>query len=194
MKEIAVATHNKGKLEEYKNYLNPLGYKVLSLDNLGITEEAPEEGESFLEVAENKAIFYSKLTHKPIVADDSGLEILALGGFPGVKTNRWMEGSDREKNIAIEQKMKDKKDRRATFKAIIVYKKGKTLVRFQGELSGEISAKPRGVMGFGYDPIFYLPTLKRTLGELLLFEKNQISHRAKALQKLVSYLKKYKAQ
>ena len=194
MKEIAVATHNKGKLEEYKNYLNPLGYKVLSLDNLGITEEAPEEGESFLEVAENKAIFYSKLTHKPIVADDSGLEILALDGFPGVKTNRWMEGSDREKNIAIEQKMKDKKDRRATFKAIIVYKKGKTLVRFQGELSGEISAKPRGVMGFGYDPIFYLPTLKRTLGELLLFEKNQISHRAKALQKLVSYLKKYKAQ
>ena len=193
MKEIAVATHNKGKLEEYKSYLNPLGYKVLSLDNLGITEEAPEEGESFLEVAENKAIFYSKLTHKPIVADDSGLEILALGGFPGVKTNRWMEGSDREKNIAIEQKMKDKKDRRATFKAIIVYKKGKTLVRFQGELSGEISAKPRGVMGFGYDPIFYLPTLKRTLGELLLFEKNQISHRAKALQKLVSYLKKYKA-
>ena len=191
MKEIAVATHNKGKLEEYKNYLNPLGYKVLSLDNLGITEEAPEEGESFLEVAENKAIFYSKLTHKPIVADDSGLEILALDGFPGVKTNRWMEGSDREKNIAIEQKMKDKKDRRATFKAIIVYKKGKTLVRFQGELSGEISAKPRGVMGFGYDPIFYLPTLKRTLGELLLFEKNQISHRAKALQKLVSYLKKY---
>src|SRR3989304_2540650 len=150
MKEIAVATHNKGKLEEYKNYLNPLGYKVLSLDNLGITEEAPEEGESFLEVAENKAIFYSKLTHKPIVTDDSGLEILALDGFPGVKTNRWMEGSDREKKIAIEQKMKDKKDRRATFKAIIVYKKGKTLVRFQGELSGEISAKPRGVMGFGY--------------------------------------------
>jgi len=192
MKEILVATHNKGKLAEYKSYLDPLGYEILSLEDMGIKEEAPEEGGSFLEIAENKASFYSKLTNKPIVADDSGLEVFALGSFPSTQTARWAVGSDSDKNLSLLNKMKNVRDRRAVFKTVIVYKNKKNVVRFEGQLQGEIDQKSKGVMGFGFDPVFYVPKMKRTLGELLMFEKSQISPRAAALQKLVSYLKKYK--
>lgn len=191
MSKILVATHNKGKSEEYKSYLDNLGFKIVGLDEEGINSAAEEVGNSYIEIAERKASFYSKYTNLPLIADDSGLEIYALGGFPGVNSNRWVKGSDSERNFALLNKMEKIKDRRAIFKTIIVYLHKKTFVRFAGELSGEISYKPSGVTGFGYDPIFYVPKMKRTLGELLLFEKNQISHRSQALQKLASYLKKY---
>ena len=189
-KKIFVATTNLGKLEEYRNYLEPLGYTVLGMKDLGISEEAPEQGETFLQIAENKGLFYSNYTKLPIVADDSGLEVVALDNFPGIKSNRWMEGSDQDKNKALLLKLKNETDRRSVFKTAIVYLHRKIMVRFEGELYGLIAADPRGQTGFGYDPIFLVPGIKRTLGELLLFEKNKISHRAKALQKLTSYLKK----
>ncbi len=119
------------------------------------------------------------------------MEIYALGGFPGINSNRWQQGSDEERNTALLRKMKNIKDRRAAFKAVIVYLHKKELVHFDGEIQGLIAYKQEGVTGFGYDPIFYIPKMKRTFAQLLLFEKNKISHRAQALQKLVSYLKKY---
>ena len=190
-KKILVATINIGKLEEYKNFLDPLGYEVVSLKDEGISDEAPENGVSFTEIAEKKAKFYAKYTNLPLVAEDSGLEILSMDGFPGINSNRWMRASVEDKNQAILNKMRDITDRRALFKAVIVYLRGKTLVRFEGELPGEIATRPQGKMGFGYDPIFYIPSLRKTLAELILMEKNKISHRAHALQKLASYLKKY---
>src|SRR3989344_1682156 len=171
-KKIFVATTNLGKLEEYRNYLEPLGYTVLGMKDLGIGEEAPEKGETFLQIAENKALFYSNYTKLPIVADDSGLEVIALDNFPGIKSNRWVEGSDQTKNKALLLKLKNETDRRSVFKTAIVYLHRKIMVRFEGELYGLIAADPRGQTGFGYDPIFLVPGIKRTLGELLLFEKN----------------------
>ncbi len=194
MKKILIATTNKGKLKEYQSYLSPLGYKIVSLDDKGIKAEAPEEGNSFLEIAEKKALFYSKYTKLPVVADDSGIEILSLGGFPGVKSDRWFSGSEEGKNKALLQKLFQKTDRRAVFTTVIVYMHKKTIVRFEGKLFGEIALKPEGNMGFGYDPIFYVPKMKRTLAQILLFEKNEISHRALAMRKLASYLKKYRTK
>lgn len=190
-KKILVATTNFDKLEEYKKFLELIGFEVVSLKDEQINEEAPENGNSYTEIAENKAKFYSKYTHLPLVTEDSGLEIFSLKGFPGINSNRWMGGTDVEKNQALLNKLRNTTDRRAVFKAVIVYLHKKSLVRFEGELYGEISKKPQGSMGFGYDPIFYIPSLNKTFAELILMEKNKISHRAHALQKLVSYLKKY---
>jgi len=194
MKKIVIATHNRGKLEEYKSYLAPLGYETLSLSDLGISAKSPEIGESYFEIAENKASFYSRFTKLPIVTEDSGLEIHALANFPGIKSDRWMEGTGRQKNLAIIQKMVGISDRRALFKVVIVYKHKRRLVTFTGEMRGEIAAKPEGVMGFGYDPIFYVPQLKRTLAQATQFEKNQLSFRGQAMQKLASYLTRYKPE
>ena len=194
MKKIVIATHNRGKLEEYRSYLTPLDYEVVSLSDLGISAKSPETGESYFEIAEGKASFYSKFTKLPIVAEDSGLEIHALANFPGVTSDRWMNGTSRQKNHAIIQKMAGIIDRRAVFRVVIVYKHKKRLVTFTGEMSGEIAAKPEGVMGFGYDPIFYVPQLKRTLAQATQFEKNQLSFRGQAMQKLASYLTKYKPE
>jgi len=191
-KKILVATTNIGKLEEYKKFLELIGFEVVSLKDEQINEEAPENGNSYTEIAENKAKFYAKYTHLPSVAEDSGLEVFSLVGFPGINSNRWMNGSDEDKNQGILNKLKGITDRRAVFKTVIVYIHGKTLVRFAGELHGEIAIKSKGSMGFGYDPIFYIPSLNKTLAELILMEKNKISHRAHALQKLASYLKKYR--
>ena len=90
-KKILIATHNKGKLEEYKLYLNPIGYKVVSLSDEGIGEVALEQGTSYLEIAQNKALFYSRFSGLPIVAEDSGLEILSWEDFPGIRSNTWNE-------------------------------------------------------------------------------------------------------
>ncbi|MEX0616756.1 MAG: RdgB/HAM1 family non-canonical purine NTP pyrophosphatase [Candidatus Woykebacteria bacterium] len=190
MKKILIATHNKGKLEEYRSFLTPIGFEVVSLEDEKIKAEAPEEGGYYLEIARSKALFYSKFSKLPIITDDSGLEIKALGGFPGISSDRWMEGSAEDKNKMILHKMRATNDRRAKFKAVTVFFHKNNYTYFEGEVNGEISLKPSGVGGFGYDSIFYISEKKRTMAELTLSEKNKISHRAKALQKLVSYLKK----
>ncbi|HEX7456524.1 MAG TPA: RdgB/HAM1 family non-canonical purine NTP pyrophosphatase [Candidatus Nanoarchaeia archaeon] len=194
MKKILIATHSEGKLQEYKSYLGQLNYEIVSLADLGVKDVSPEEGDTFLEVAQNKALFYSKFSKLPIVAEDSGLEIHALHGFPGVLSDRWMEGDASEKNLSIIKKMGGIPDRKAIFKAVLVYLHKKMCLSFEGQVSGEIAIKPEGVMGFGYDPIFYVPLKKRTMAQITLPEKNQISHRAQALQKLASYLRKYKPE
>jgi XTP/dITP diphosphohydrolase len=194
MKKVLVATTNKGKLEEYKGYLSPIGYKILSLRDEKIDKIAPETGYTYLEIAQNKAHFYSKYSKQPIIAEDSGLEISALRGFPGIRSNAWMAGTNHQKNLAILKKMKHLTDRRAVFKVVIVYLHKKKFVTFTGEMRGEIAKKSEGIMGFGYDPVFYYPPLKRTLAQITQFEKNELSFRGLAMKKLASYLKKYKPQ
>lgn len=193
-KKILVATHNSGKLEEYKTYLHSTGYEVVDLNDIDVDEVSPETGNSYLEIAQNKAIFYSQFSKLPILAEDSGLEIIAWKNFPGIKSHTWMQGTDEQRNKAILKRMEGITDRRAVFKAVIVYMRKKKFVNFGGEMRGEIPLKNEGVMGFGYDPIFYVPQLKRTLAEITHFEKTKISHRGQAMQKLVSYLNKYKPE
>jgi XTP/dITP diphosphohydrolase len=194
VKKVLVATHNIGKLEEYKNFLSPIGFRVKSLADEGIETIAPETGNSYLEIAQKKAVFYARFSKLPIIAEDSGLEILALRGFPGIRSSTWSEGSARQKNLAIIKKMDGITNRRATFKVVIVYLHKKKFVTFTGQMSGEIAQKPSGVMGFSYDPIFYVPSLKRTLAQITQFEKNQLSFRGLVMKKLVSYLKRYKPE
>ena len=193
-KKILIGTTNTGKLEEYKYYLEPLGYKLVSPEDLKIKTQYEEKGNSYTQIAEGKANFYSKFSKLPIIVDDSGLEILSLNNFPGIYSNRWLNGTSQDKNSAILRKLINVDDRRAIFKTVLIYKHNFTEVRFEGQLYGQIVKKPSGVTGFGYDPIFYVPMANKTLADLTLIEKNKLSHRGRALKKLVSYLTKYKAK
>lgn len=194
MKKILISTHSKGKLEEYKTYLQPTHYSIVGLNEIGVNDVSPENGNSYLEVAQNKALFYSQFSKLPIIAEDSGLEILSWKNFPGIRSHTWMEGTDEQRNREILKKMEGVADRRAVFKVAIVYMYKKRFVNFSGQMRGKIAKESEGVMGFGYDPIFYVPELKRTLAKITHFEKNKISHRGQAMQKLVSYLNKYKPE
>lgn len=192
MKKILIATHNKNKFQEYDSILSPNGFKLSGLFDIGVTEKAPETGNSYLDIARNKAEFYSHHSKLPIIADTSGLEIHTLNGFPGADSHRWMSGSAAEFNNAILEKMKHAKDRLAKLRVVTVYLYKKDFAYFEGEIKVSIAYKNEGVLGFGYDPITYVLKKNRTLGQIPLFERNQISHRSVALQKLASYLGKFK--
>jgi len=190
--EIVVATSNQGKLREYKLMLEPLGYKVISLKDINMTLDVEETGSTFAENSLIKARYIAKQLHdKIVIADDSGLEIHGLNGFPGIYSARFMEGSPYdEKNLAIIEKMKDLKDRTANFTTVI------SLVNFDekdhtfsGKAFGHIEREIEGNNGFGYDPIFYSDDLNKTFGNSTNKEKSSISHRGKALVKLVNYIK-----
>lgn len=192
--KILVAIHNQNKLEEYKSFLSTYKIDVVSLRKEKISVHAPEVGNTYLEMAQNKALFYSRLTKLPLVTEASGLEIHALGAFPGIRSDTWLHATDKERNLELIKKMQGVKDRKSFYKLVMVYLHRKRLVPFSGEISGQIAQKPEGIIGADYDPIFYIPSKKRTLGQILLFEKREFSPRAQALQKLVSYLKKYEPQ
>ena len=192
MGKIIVATHNKIKFQEYESLLSQVNFDLVSLFNTNISQVHDEIGNSYLDIAKNKAEFYSKYTKLPVIADTSGLEIHALRGFPGIYSHRWMKGTFEEINNSLLEKMRNIKDRLANLLVIIVYLNKKNFVYFEGKIKVEIAYKAQGVLGFGYDPIIYIPEKKRTLAQIPLFERNQISHRASALQKLASFLRKYK--
>ena len=191
MKKILIATHNRNKFQEYDSILSPKGFKLSGLFDIGITKKAPETGNSYLDIAKNKAEFYSSYSKLPIIADTSGLEIHALNGFPGIDSHRWMGGSAADFNNSVLEKMKNVKDRSAILRVVTVYLHKKDFAYFEGEIRVGVSYKSEGVLGFGYDPITYILKKNRTLGQIPLFERNQISHRSLALQKLASYLGKF---
>ncbi|MFA6796190.1 MAG: RdgB/HAM1 family non-canonical purine NTP pyrophosphatase [Bacilli bacterium] len=191
-KEIVVATSNPHKMEEYSEMLSPLGFKVSSLKEYDIELNVEETGSTFEENSLIKARFISKiLPNKIVLADDSGLEIKALNGFPGIYSARFME--DRpypEKWKEIIKRLKGYSDKTANFTTVIslVNYRSKELT-FEGKAFGKIVDIPQGENGFGYDPIFYSNELKKTFGVATAQEKNSVSHRSKALKKLVEYLK-----
>lgn len=191
--KLLVATNNEGKLKEIKDIL--LGYEVISLKQIGCNIEVIEDGNTFEENAIKKATSIYNVTKIPTIADDSGIEIESLGGWPGVRTARFL-GNDkagnefaRERNEYILQKMKntDKEKRKVKHVTCIAYcnKDGVEVVR--GEQTGYIANTPRGANGFGFDEIFELPSGK-TMAELDKDEKNKISSRKKALENLTKYL------
>jgi len=191
---LVLASGNPGKLREIRELLLPLSIDLVSQDQLGIGE-AEEPHDTFLENALAKARHASRLSKLPALADDSGLSVPALGGEPGVHSAYYAgrEGSreerDRRNNEKLLRNLKD--DRRAYYTCVMVLVKNaddpKPLVA-EGVWHGEIARSPRGANGFGYDPLFFIPQLKRTAAELDPKEKNRISHRGLALQKLVGLL------
>ncbi|MCE0739454.1 XTP/dITP diphosphatase [Bacillus inaquosorum] len=193
MKEAIIATHNPGKVKEFKEILEPKGYDVKSLAEIGFTEEIEETGHTFEENAILKAEAVARAVNKMVIADDSGLSIDNLGGRPGVYSARYAgEQKDDQANIdkvLSELKGIEKEQRTARFRcALAVSIPGEETKTVEGHVEGYIAEEPRGEYGFGYDPIFIVKDKDKTMAELTSDEKNKISHRADALKKLSKLL------
>jgi XTP/dITP diphosphohydrolase len=189
---IVVATRNAGKLREFRELLLPLKCAILSLADISLDVEIEESGSSFAENARLKAIGYSRFTQFPVLADDSGLEVTALDGAPGIHSARYAgagaSDADRIRKLLIEIE-KAGGGREARFVCALALAQQGTLLReAEGECPGLIIDEPRGTKGFGYDPIFFFPNLGKTFAELNEEEKNQRSHRAKAVASLLRRL------
>ena len=184
MKEIIIASNNKGKIKEAQEILKQ--FKVISMEEIGIKIDVEEDQESFEGNAIKKAeTIAKKLDGKMCIADDSGIEIEYLGGFPGVYTKRWHKGTDRERNLAIIEKLKGvpKEKRKISFITAIALSDGNETICETGRINGFVAEEIRGENGFGFDEIFELENGK-TLAQILQEEKNKISARRKALEKL----------
>lgn len=188
--KLVFATHNLNKLKEVRALL-PKHIEILSLDDIGCTEEIPEEAETIEENAMAKADYIRNHYGYNCFADDTGLEVAALNGAPGVYSARYAgaEKSDRLNMEKLLRELKGKEDRKARFKTVIALNLENEKILFQGIAEGTIVDTPRGDRGFGYDPVFMPLQYERTFAELPLSEKNRISHRAKAMQQLIDYFK-----
>lgn len=196
MREIVVATGNRGKVAEIAAALAAQPVKVLALTELGDIPEAVESGDTFEANAVLKATHYSLYTGKPCLADDSGLEVDALGGAPGVYSARYAgeNASDAANNhkLLTELAPVPEEEWTARFRCVLAYvDPDGTLLSAQGTCEGIILREPRGQGGFGYDPLFYVPALGKTLAELALAEKNAVSHRGQALRNMATKLARY---
>jgi XTP/dITP diphosphohydrolase len=188
MPKLLLATSNPGKIREYRLLLNGLGYQITTPTEEGIAKIVTESGNTYEQNARLKAITYAKLSQLTTLADDSGLEVDALNGEPGVKSARFAgeAATDAEKVNFLLAKLNGVpwERRTARFKCVIAIASpgGRTELCY-GECQGMIAFESKGENGFGYDPIFYLPEIGKTMAELPLEMKNQISHRARASQK-----------
>lgn len=192
LQTIVIATRNMGKFREFQNLLMPLRSEVLNLKDVSIDEEFEESGQTFAENAQIKATEYSRLTRFPVLADDSGLEVAALGGRPGIHSARYAgvgaSDSDRIRKL-LEELAQNGRRREARFVCTLALaQEGALLLESSGECRGIIIDKPCGTNGFGYDPIFLFPSLGKTLAELSESEKNLHSHRANAVASLLRQL------
>jgi len=185
MQRLVVATHNQGKLREYRALLAGLPLELVSLDDLGIMYDAPETGLSFAENAQIKARTYAGMTGLWTWADDSGLEVDALGGLPGIYSARYggsgLSDGDRIQALLRELAAHPGAERTARFRcAVALALPDGSLYTVEDAVEGCIIDEPRGSHGFGYDPVFFMPELDATMAELPADVKNRISHRAKA--------------
>ena len=198
--KLLLATNNQAKVREYKSLLQNLPYVLVAPSELGINITVNEVGKSLEENARLKARIFATKSRLLALADDSGLEVDALGGEPGPLSARYAgEGaSDRDRVNYLLSRLEGVpwEKRSASFKCVIVIAMPDGEVEScSGECRGFITFEPRGEQGFGYDPVFYLPELDRTMAELTLTEKNQVSHRGQAARKayrVLQWLKRNK--
>ena len=193
--KLLLATNNKGKICEYQSLLRGIPFEIVTPAELGITTRVEEAGGSFEENATLKAVTLAKQSGLLSLADDSGLEVDALGGEPGPLSARYAgeKATDAARIDFLLSKLKDipEKDRTAQFRCIIAIATPDGKVElFSGACRGVITTTPKGNHGFGYDPVFYLPELGKTMAELPLEDKNKLSHRARAAEKARKYLMK----
>jgi XTP/dITP diphosphohydrolase len=196
MMNLLVATHNRGKLAVFARLLAGLNVKWLSLDDVGMTADVEETGRTFLENAILKAQQYAAEANLLTLADDSGLLVDALNGAPGVHTARYggpgLTIRERFQRVLVEMQDVPWEQRDAHFHCALALAgpDGTLLGTAEGSCDGKIAWEPAGDQGFGYDPIFYLPAYGRTMGQLSPGEKQQISHRSRALQALEPLLRR----
>jgi XTP/dITP diphosphohydrolase len=199
MRRLVLASNNPGKLSEFRQMLAPLGIEVVPQSDLGVSEAEEPHG-TFVENALTKARHASSCSGLPAFADDSGICVAALNGAPGVQSARYAsdappggrEAQDAANNRKLLAALDGKADRRAHYYCVIVmvrHAEDPEPLIAEGRWHGEVIAAPRGAGGFGYDPHFLLPGLDRTAAELMPDEKNAISHRGQAMQRLVEMLK-----
>ncbi len=190
---LLLATTNKGKAKEIAILLSELPLEIFTLQEVFPKQNFIEEGNTFTENAQGKSLFYSRLWEDLILAEDSGLEIEHLKGAPGILSARFSgpQATD-EKNIRkVLDLMEEvpRNQRKARFvSCIVLSQKGKIIKEIKECANGLITLEKKGPLGFGYDPIFYYPPLKKTFAELLPEEKNRVSHRGRALKKLKEFL------
>ena len=195
MKEIIIATKNPGKAKEFQEIFKPLGYQVKTLLDFPEIPDVDETGKTFHENALLKAQEIATKLNRPVIADDSGLEIDSLGGRPGIYSARYAgEPKDDQRNIQkVLEEMKDVSDEKRTahFTCVLaVVIPGNEPELFEGRCDGVILREKRGEHGFGYDPIFYVPEKGKTLAEMTPAEKQSVSHRGEAIAKFREWFEK----
>jgi XTP/dITP diphosphohydrolase len=192
-KELVIASNNQDKLKEYQEMLSPLGYKLYSLKDLKIISDPVENGTSYQENALIKAKAVSALTAMPVIADDSGIEFPALGGFPGIHTARYAKsiGGYPKAFVDLNERLIGK-SKVAVYHCCICLLSSKESKPhyFLGTCEGSLLSSPKGHNGFGYDPIFHFDKGNFNFGEVDEDTKNAVSHRHNALVALVNYLSK----
>jgi XTP/dITP diphosphohydrolase len=200
--KLLAATRSAGKQREFRRVLQSAGIEVVFPDDVGLypkqAEDSLELGESFEANARRKAEHFARLSGLPTVADDSGLEVLSLGGAPGVRSRRWAgaTGTDAEVDAANNAELVRRlagataARRGARYRCVLVYLARPDAIprTFKGACTGRILESPRGEGGFGYDPYFFSEELGKTFGEATAQEKDRVSHRGRALRALVEAL------
>ncbi|MDM7999530.1 MAG: RdgB/HAM1 family non-canonical purine NTP pyrophosphatase [Dehalococcoidia bacterium] len=199
MPKLLLATRNAGKAREYSLLLQRSPFVLTTLDAEGIREEVAESGRTLQDNARLKAVSYALDDRYLVKADDSGLEVDALGGAPGPLSARFGgEGaSDADKINLLLSRLRGVpwEERTARFRCVIAIAcQQKVIGLCEGVCEGIITFEPEGDQGFGYDPVFYLPELDKTMAELSLEEKNKVSHRAKAAQKALRLLERLRRE
>lgn len=184
---LVIATKNNGKSTEIKEFLRDFPVEIKDLNDFGPIPDVVEDGTTFEENAYKKAAFTAKVLGLPALADDSGLEVDALGGAPGVHSARYAgpNATDAENNAKLIRELLDAGSRKARFCCVISLAVPSGLaLTYEGFCEGLILDSPRGKMGFGYDPLFYHPPENKTFAEMSLEEKSRVSHRGRALSEL----------
>ena len=187
--DLLFATSNKNKVLEIKKVL-PKEFNIKSLDDIGFCEEIPENENTIEGNAIFKANYMYKKYNLNVFADDTGLEVDSLNGKPGVHSARYagISKNSRDNINKLLKKLKNKKNRKARFKTVIALILNSKIHTFEGVVEGIITKKPKGENGFGYDPVFIPSGHTKTFGELSLEEKNSISHRSLAMNKLIDFI------
>ena len=192
--KIVFATNNKHKLEEIKDILGK-DFEIVSLAEIGCHEDIPETGGTLEENARQKSSYVVEHYVQNCFADDTGLEVEALGGEPGVHSARYAEGTDHDSEANMRKllaNLEGKANRKACFRTIISLIIDGKEYQFEGKVEGRIATEKHGTEGFGYDPIFIPEGYDKSFAELGEEIKNQISHRARAVKKLAEYLGRLK--
>ncbi len=193
--KLLIATNNKGKLEEIQALLGGMNLQLILPAEIGLNLEISEDGQTYAENAEKKAAAFAQASRLVSLADDSGLEVDVLGGAPGLYSARYAPlpgATDADRRSYLLQNLRGRpRPWIARFRATIAVAVPNQAVQLaSGECTGEIIPEERGTGGFGYDPIFLLPEIGRTMAELSLEEKNRLSHRARAVRNTIPILKR----
>ena len=190
--KIILASHNQHKVEEMKTVLRDLSVEIITLDDYPEVGDIEETGETLEENALLKARTVNRITGIPAIGDDTGLEVDSLDGGPGVYSARYADEhatyEDNINKLLAEMSDMGENERTARFRTVAAFVDGETELTSEGKIEGMITFEPKGMFGFGYDPLFFIPEMNCTFAELSAEEKNKISHRGHALRNLYKHL------